>query len=212
LRYKVTKWQENRQKLNTLLASLDKDRKDMLGKLDAFSKSGKPEAEIAPEVKILSTELQEINRQSATYKAKQRDYDLAILKSESKLRSIERQLAASEAGVSESDITELTRTMLALDDNLNSADAVSSVVSELDDSVAKQLAEFRASKDAEIARIKDQLNKQAEMAASKATVIVTVTPADAKVLVTGNGVTVTGSGGSRVVTIDNPIGEYRLIV
>ncbi len=78
---------------------------------------------------------------------------------------------------------------------------------ELNPSIAPFDFGFRVALNIETDRIKEQ----EELAASKSTVIVTVTPADAKVLVTGNGVTITGSGAKRVISVENPMGDYRLI-
>ena len=57
-------------------------------------------------------------KQIALYDKKYQDYDLAILKSESRVRSIARQLAAREAGVSDTELEELTRSMVTLDESL----------------------------------------------------------------------------------------------
>ena len=52
------------------------------------------------------------------YDKKFQDYDLAIFKSESRVRTIARQLSAKEAGVSDTELEELTRSMVTLDESL----------------------------------------------------------------------------------------------
>jgi hypothetical protein len=142
LRSKLTKWQESQEKLRRLVNTLEKDRKSILGKLDDLA-NNKIGGENSPEGKVLAAELSDIVRQTEACKTKQSAYDLAILKSESKLRSIERQLAASEAGVSEAELTELAATVMALDESLSDQDTVNSIADALDGSTSKMLNEFR---------------------------------------------------------------------
>jgi Domain of Unknown Function (DUF1080) len=142
LRSKVTKWQESQEKLKRLIESLETDRKTILGKLDQFTRN-KSNAENSPEAKVLATELNEILGQSDACRSKLKDYELAILKSESKLRSIERQLAVSEAGVSEEELKELAATVMELDESLSDQDTVSAITATLDNRTTKMLDEFR---------------------------------------------------------------------
>ncbi len=60
-------------------------------------------------------------------------------------------------------------------------------------------------------RMKDEASSTPVISSTKSTIVLTITPPEAKVLVAGNGVTLTGSGGQRTVAFDSPNGEYRLV-
>jgi hypothetical protein len=160
LRTKITNWQEKGKKLGDLIASIENDRKSLLLKLDILSKSGKDDTVSNPQIAIISKELLDINQQSKALKVKQSEYELAVAKSESTLRGIERQIAASEAGVSDAELMELTRTMLELDENLNAKDRLDSVLSELDETVATQLSEYRQIKEEQSEKLKNDIKKE----------------------------------------------------
>ena len=84
-------------------------------------------------------------RQLALYQKKQDDYDLAVFKSESQLRTIERRMLAKEAGVSDTELADLTRNMLSLEESLSTEDKTA-VPLALDDMLAKELASVRDAK------------------------------------------------------------------
>ena len=146
LQGKITKWRENETKLKTLNQSMERDRLKLLGQLDSLSSNNNPDEVEKKKTKLLQDELKDILRKSAAYKTKCSDYELAILKSSSTLRSIERQMAAQDAGVTDAELTQLTRTMLELDESLAKQDAGMEVVDTVNDTIAKQLAEYRNTK------------------------------------------------------------------
>ncbi len=149
LRTKITKWQHSRDKLKQLLVKLEQDRAGLLGQLDATDASSQSAEQSDPKTAILGDELRDILRQSVIYVKKHQDYELAILRSESKLRSFERQVAAEDAGVSETELTDLKRTMLAFDESLSADNTISTTSATLDETVKNQLSEFRKQKEDE---------------------------------------------------------------
>ena len=78
-------------------------------------------------------------------RAKHQEYDLAVLKSESRLRSIVRRLSVEAAGVTDAEIEDLTRTMVALDVSLAAEkDAANEVLpADLDANVQAELGRYR---------------------------------------------------------------------
>ena len=86
--------------------------------------------------------MNDILRDTAVYEKKYKDYDLAILKSESQLRSIARRLAAQDAGMSDAELQELTRSMIILDESL-SADKDLNLGFDAKDAVQKEMARCR---------------------------------------------------------------------
>lgn len=262
LQHKIDQWKKHRDKLSGLLAKAKKDKAGILNELDALSENAK-----SPKRAVLGDELQDLIHQEATYTQKLGEYDLAILKSESQLRRIERRLAAEDAGLADEELSELTRTVLSTDEVLVAERPVSDVSAaiETQETVAKQLAAFRAEKAkqeeehrqeekrqqdeakrkeqeakrqedfrrkeemkqseellrlAEKAREEQKLQeeknrlaeiaRQKEMEARRAIIDVTIAPPNAELSVNGERISITGSGATRTLTIDNPSGEYRV--
>lgn len=145
LREKLRAWQGNRGKLSGLLVQLQRDRVSILERIDRLEEGRQKDAPEDPGIKVLIEELRDIMRQSTVAEKKLQEYDLAILKSESRLRGIERQLAAQEAGIDDSQLMDLTRSMIALDESLASERQVA-VPQELDEALMQQLASYRQQK------------------------------------------------------------------
>jgi hypothetical protein len=117
LRAKITKWQTNQDKLKTLLEQMRKDKIGILEKLVQLGIRSKDDLIGNQKGQVLHGELKDIVRQMAIYDKKYQDYELAIFKCESRLRSIARQLSAREAGLSQADLNDLTRSMVTLDES-----------------------------------------------------------------------------------------------
>ena len=145
LQSKIAKWQASRDKLNRLLEQLQRDKATTLEKLDQLGVSAAKDAASNPRVQVLSDELKDILRQTALYEKKYQEYDLAILKSEARVRSIARQLSAREAGVSDAELEDLTRSMIALDESL-SADKDLKLPFDPKDTVQAEMARYREGK------------------------------------------------------------------
>ncbi len=142
LRAKITKWQANQDKLKTLLEQMRKDKIGILEKLVQLGVRSEDDLIGNPKGQVLYGELQDIVRQIALYDKKYQDYDLAIFKIESRLRTITRQLSAREAGVSQADLEDLTRSMVTLDESEPSdKDAVAPIV-DVHDTLKEELTRY----------------------------------------------------------------------
>jgi hypothetical protein len=143
LQTKITKWQSNRDKLKQLVEQMRKDKASILGKLVQLGIKSESDLVNNPRGQVLHDELKDIVKQIALYDKKYQDYDLAILKSESRVRSVARQLAAREAGVSDTELEELTRSMVTLDESLSS-EKEAAVPIDMKDTLKKELAGYHA--------------------------------------------------------------------
>jgi hypothetical protein len=147
LRVKIANWEQMLPKLTALAEQFERDRTNLLGRIDALSSSENAQLDNQPQLVVLSNELREIDQQQKVVLRKRRDYETAILTCESAVRSIERRSAAEGAGLAESELTELSRTMIELEESLsNPSRTVSDVSNALDDGLSKQLAEYRKRK------------------------------------------------------------------
>jgi hypothetical protein len=142
LQSKITKWQSNRDKLKKLLEQMQMDKTDILEKLVELGVKSESDLANNPKGQVLHGELKDIVKQIALYDKKLQDYDLAILKSESRVRSIARQLSAREAGVSDTELEELTRSMVTLDESLSSEKEYAFPI-DLKDTLKGELAHYR---------------------------------------------------------------------
>ena len=147
LQGKITKWQSNRDKLKTLLEQLQTDKAGILEKLVDLGVKSESDLANNPKGQVLHSELKDIVKQIALYDKKYQDYDLAILKSESRVRSVARQLAAREAGVSDTELEELTRSMVTLEESLSS-EKEAAVPIDLKDTLKEELASYHAGQQA----------------------------------------------------------------
>ena len=145
MKERVQRWKASKQKLSGLITSLQKDREELLGRLDEIGVKSVGDAATNPRAKVLLEEFRDVLRQLALYQKKQDDYDLAVFKSESQLRTIERRMLAKEAGVSDAELADLTKNMLSLEESLSSEDKTA-VPLALDDMLAKELASVRERK------------------------------------------------------------------
>ena len=145
LRANITRWTEQRGKLARLIGDLEHDRDDLLAKLDRMGVRTPGAASDDPKAKVLLDELREVLAHLTQTGKKQAEYDLAILKSESRLRSVERQVAGQDAGMTDQEVRDLLRAVVALDDAL-ARDGETAVPAELDETLAKALADGRRSR------------------------------------------------------------------
>ena len=141
----VQRWKTSKEKLSVLISGLQKDREELLGRLDEIGVKSVGDAATNPRAKLLLEEFRDMLRQLALYQKKLNDYDLAVFKSESQLRTIERRMSAKEAGVSDAELADLTKNMLSLEESLSSEDKTA-VPLALDDMLAKELASVRERK------------------------------------------------------------------
>lgn len=139
LQDKITKWQTSRDKLKDLLEQLKRDKASVLEKLDQLGISS-DDFVSNPKAQILSDELKEILRQTAICEKRHEDYDLAVLKSETRVRTLARRLEA-DAGVGDSEIAELAQSIKDLDESLTKEDEGMSS-SDLEPALAAELSRF----------------------------------------------------------------------
>ena len=99
------------------MEQLKKDKATILQQLTELGISSQDDLGKNPKAQVLSQEAQDIVRQIAVDE-KKFQFDLAVLKCESQVRTISRQISAKEAGVSDLGFDELTRNMIALDESL----------------------------------------------------------------------------------------------
>ena len=115
LKDRLDHWQRNRAKLQTLISELKRDKANALEQLDRLGVVTDEDIANNPRAKIHANELKDILRQLPVYEKRCKEYDLAILQHESKLRAIERRLSAEAAGLSDAELDELARAMSAAD-------------------------------------------------------------------------------------------------
>lgn len=140
LQDRLGQWKARREKLAALLSGLERDRTRLLKGLKNLGVSSAEGIPANPRAKVLAEELREVLRQQETYQRQVDQYDLAILKAESCLRSVERRRAVREGGVSDKELDELVRSVLVLDGKLS---AKTAVPLELDDDLNKQFEKPR---------------------------------------------------------------------
>ncbi len=140
LQDRLGQWKVCREKLAALLSGLERDRTRLLDGLRSLGVSSAEDIPANPRAKVLAEELREVLRQKETYQRQVDQYDLAILKAESCLRSVERQRAAQQAGVGDRELDDLVRSVLVLDEKLA---AKGQVPLELDDALGKQFKKNR---------------------------------------------------------------------
>jgi hypothetical protein len=92
---------------------------------------------------LLLAELRDVLRQQSLVRGKHDQYDLAILKAEAQLRSIERRVAAEGVGINDAELSQLARLVIDLDESV-AAEAEVDVPVELDKVLAEQLAGQRS--------------------------------------------------------------------
>lgn len=135
---RIAGWKDRKSKLGMLLAKLDEDRLNLLRQLQQKGVTSVGDASSDPRAKVLIHELRDVLMQQAALQKKHDDYELAIFKSESRLRTIERRMAATDAGVNEPELKELTRSMITLDESLTTENQTEVPV-ELDTLIEQEL-------------------------------------------------------------------------
>ena len=144
LQTRITKWQSNQDKLKTLLEQMRKDKTGILEKLAQLGVRSEDDLIGNPKGQALNGELKEIVRQTALYDKKYHDYELAILKSEARIRTMTRELSARAAGASQADSEELTRSMITLEESAEPSESGSAVpaIVDVNDTLKTELTHY----------------------------------------------------------------------
>jgi hypothetical protein len=115
---KVEDWKEKQHKTETLLGSLETDKEGLVTDLRATGVNSAADLKDHPTARVKAQELQEVVKQIAMVQKKYDDRATAIAEMESNIRRAERVLAIREVGVSDEELTELSKTITDLDDRL----------------------------------------------------------------------------------------------
>ena len=140
LSQKIDDWKSNKLKVRGILSSLNQDKNSLVYKLQQMGASPNDEKSSDPKGAVLLHELKDVLKQSVAFEKKSTDYELAIFKSESRVRTLERRLAAQEVAGTDQELTELVRSMIELNETLDS-ESNDDVPIELDDLIKRALAE-----------------------------------------------------------------------
>lgn len=139
----VERWKESRSQLRALATKLEQERLDLLRQLDRRGVNSPGASAADPRAKVLLAELRDVLRQQSLVRGKHDQYDLAILKAEAQLRSIERRVAAEGVGINDAELSQLARLVIDLDESV-AAEAEVDVPVELDKVLAEQLTGQRS--------------------------------------------------------------------
>lgn len=139
----IHKWRENRSKLCALATKLERERAEILRQLNRWGVNSLSESSTDPRAKVLLDELRDVLAQQKLVRGKYERYDLAIVKAEARLRSIERRVAAQGVGINDSELAHLVRIVIDLDESL-ALENKSEVPHELDPMLAEQFEQRRS--------------------------------------------------------------------
>jgi hypothetical protein len=142
----IERWKEQRAKAFTFAERLTQDRDGLRQQLQTLGVTTVGEGSRTPRGKVLLEELKDVLRQLVAVEKKHEEYDLAIFKSESRLRTVERRISSKNAGVSDTELEDLTRSMLALEDTL-AKESAGELPLELDDILNRALLHTSGSKE-----------------------------------------------------------------
>jgi hypothetical protein len=120
LNSKIQEWKSKRDKLAELLSKLEQDKKSLVSQLKGLGASATDQKSTDPKVSILLVELRDVLKQKLIFEKKHQDYDLAVFKSESRVRTFERRISAEEVADNDEELTGLIRSMAELDQTLDS--------------------------------------------------------------------------------------------
>jgi hypothetical protein len=138
LNTRIEEWKSKRSKLSGLVSNLDQDKKNLVRDLHLLGASPTDQKSSNPKASVLLAELRDVLKQSVVFDKKHKEYDLAIFKSESRVRTFERRIAAKEVAGSDEELTALIRSMAELDQELDS-ESKDEIPIELDDMVKNAL-------------------------------------------------------------------------
>lgn len=102
-------WREKRAALTSLLLQLEHQKRDVTTQFDEWKHKAEQDPLLSPKAGILFGELREIKEQLQTCRQHREEYDLAIIRAESYLRSLKRRQQLSESGLEEKDAMEFDR-------------------------------------------------------------------------------------------------------
>lgn len=139
LNQKIGDWKSKREKMESLLRNLEQDKYNLVSQLRQLGASPTDQKSSDPKGAVLLSELRDVLKQSIAFDKKHKDYDLAIFKSESRVRTFERRIAAKEVAGTDEELTALVRSMTELDESLD-AESKDEIPIELDDLVKNSLA------------------------------------------------------------------------
>jgi WD40 repeat protein len=151
LNTRIEEWKSKRSKLSGLVSNLDQDKKNLVRDLHLLGASPTDQKSSNPKASVLLAELRDVLKQSVVFDKKHKEYDLAIFKSESRVRTFERRIAAKEVAGSDEELTALIRSMAELDQELDS-ESEDEIPIELDDMVKNALAHDTSNKDSSLVK------------------------------------------------------------
>ena len=139
LNEKIGDWKSKREKLMSLLRDLERDKSSLVAQLRQLGASPTDQKSNDPKGAILLGELRDVLKQSLVFDKKQKDFDFAIFKSESRVRTLERRIAAKDVVGTDEELVVLIRSMMELDESLDS-ESKDEIPIELDDLIKDALS------------------------------------------------------------------------
>jgi len=194
------------------MGKLERARQSVLQRLDIADRAGPQNEKSEVEKRILIKELESISSQLTATKAKLSEYEIALLRMESRLRQLERQSLASESMMTDEEFLSLRKDTFEADQALGLDLNVDSVADLLSENVDEQLQAFREREGKRREEAGLAVQREQEEASRRSIIRIDVLPASANLFVSGDRASVTGSAGLRTVTIDRPSGSYRVKV
>jgi hypothetical protein len=145
LRSKIEQWKDKKEKLQQHLRTLESDKVSTATSLKALGANPTDLKSSDPKAVILLVELRDILRQIVTFDKKKNEFDIAIFKSESKLRTTERRIAAQDLAGTDEELSALISSIVAMDQELDSETA-NEIPIEFDELISKALSDSAPSK------------------------------------------------------------------
>jgi hypothetical protein len=137
---RMEKWKERRAQLGTLLASLERDRIQILERLKSLGVTSVEQIAANSRAKVYAEELRDVLKQKESLQKQLDQYELAILKAEFRQRSTERRL--STQAINDKDLDELAHDAIILDAR-GASERRTHVPLELDGALIKELENVR---------------------------------------------------------------------
>jgi chromosome segregation ATPase len=135
---KIEQWKVKRDKLAKILSTLEVDKNKTAASLRKLGANAEDIKSSDPKAATLLVELQDILRQIVNFDKKRIEYDLAIFKSESRLRTLERRLAALDLVGTDEELSALFSSIAEIDQELD-AESANEIPVEFDELITKTL-------------------------------------------------------------------------
>lgn len=135
---KIEQWKIKRDKLAKILSTLEVDKNKTAASLRKLGANAEDIKSSDPKAATLLVELQDILRQIVNFDKKRIEYDLAIFKSESRLRTLERRLAALDLVGTDEELSALFSSIAEIDQELD-AESANEIPVEFDELITKTL-------------------------------------------------------------------------